>query len=51
MSEWIERQLLIAARLQGAIDAHRILKGPGGDKYDRLLWSQFDEIVGEQDDE
>jgi hypothetical protein len=33
-----ERYLMVAARLQGLIEAHRLLKGEDGDVYDENLW-------------
>ena len=53
MSEWMdgyrhtEKWLKGFARLEGAIEAHRILKSAKGDEYDALLWKLFDEIVAE----
>jgi hypothetical protein len=42
-----EKWLKGFARLEGAIEAHRILKSAKGDEYDALLWKLFDEIVAE----
>ena len=42
--------LIAAARFEGSIEAHRILKNGVGDEYDRLLWRMFDDIRGEVDD-
>ena len=52
MSEQLvaHRWLIAAARFEGSIEAHRILKGGEGDEYDMLLWRMFDEIRGEVDD-
>jgi hypothetical protein len=44
-----EKWLLAAARLEGVIEAHRILKGGDGDEADAILWRLFDEIVEEVD--
>ena len=56
MSEWMEgykhadRWLKGFARLEGALEAHRILKEGQADEYDRLLWSMADEIIKEVED-
>jgi hypothetical protein len=56
MSEWMdgyqhtEKWLKGFARLEGSIEAHRILKAGQGDEYDLLLWKMFDEIRREVDD-
>jgi hypothetical protein len=42
-----ERYLLVAARLEGLIEAHRILKGDDGDEFDRNLWRMTDETLEE----
>jgi hypothetical protein len=49
MSERLVRaQYLIAAgRLEGLIDAHRILKGDDGDEFDQQLWRLTDETIRE----
>jgi hypothetical protein len=44
-----EKWLTAAAKFEGIIDAHRILKGGEGDEFDLLLWRLFDEIVAEVD--
>jgi hypothetical protein len=57
MSEWmdgyahVERWLKLAARLEGLIDAHKILKGGDGDEFDRLLWSMAGEMIAEATDD
>ena len=33
-----ERYLTVAARLEGLIEAHRMMKGDDADAADRLLW-------------
>ena len=44
MSEWMdgyrhtERWLRLAARLEGLIEAHRVLKGDDADEHDLLLY-------------
>jgi hypothetical protein len=42
-----ERYLTVAARLEGLIAAHRILKGDDGDEFDRQLWRLTDETIAE----
>jgi hypothetical protein len=42
-----ERYLTAAARLEGLIAAHRILKGDDGDESDRQLWRLTDETIAE----
>jgi len=42
-----ERYLTVAARLEGLIEAHRILKGDGGDEFDLNLWRMTDETLEE----
>ena len=57
MSDWMdgyrhtERWLRLAARLEGLIEAHRVLKGDDGDEFDQLLWRLADETVKEANDE
>jgi hypothetical protein len=46
-----EKWLIAAARFQGVIEAHRIMKGGDGDEYDAILWRLFDEFVAEVDGE
>jgi hypothetical protein len=41
------RYLTVAARLEGLIEAHRILKGDGGDEFDRHLWRMTAETLRE----
>jgi hypothetical protein len=43
--------MMVAARLEGVIDAHRILKGEDGDTYDRLLWDMTATVLREARDE
>jgi hypothetical protein len=56
MSEWMDgyrhtqRWLILAGRLEGLIEAHEIMKGSGGDEYDRLLWKMARDIVKECED-
>jgi hypothetical protein len=49
MSERLVREqyLIAAARLEGIIDAHRILKGGHGDMFDEQLWRLTDETLKE----
>ena len=55
MSDWMdgyrhtERWLRLAARLEGLIEAHRVLKCEDGDEFDKLLWRLADEAVRECD--
>ena len=42
-----ERYLKAAGRLEGLIDAHRIMKGGKGDEYDKQLWRLTDETLRE----
>ena len=42
-----ERYLTVAGRLEGLIEAHRILKRDEGDEFDRNLWSMTDEVLQE----
>ncbi len=42
-----DRWLTAAAKFEGIIEAHRILKGGEGDEFDLLLWRLFDKIVYE----
>jgi len=42
-----ERYLKVAGRLEGLIDAHRILKGGKGDEVDQQLWRMVDETLRE----
>jgi hypothetical protein len=42
-----ERYLKVAGRLEGLIEAHRILKGDGGDEFDRHLWRMTAETLRE----
>ncbi|HEY7824934.1 MAG TPA: hypothetical protein VIG24_18995 [Acidimicrobiia bacterium] len=58
MSEWMdgfnkrERWLTLSGRLQGIIEAHRIMKesGPDEDAYDRQLWELAAQAVKEAED-
>ena len=49
--EWTRKWMFLAARLEGMLEAHKILKGDGADDYDRLLWRMSDEIIAEANDE
>jgi len=46
------RYLTVAARLEGLIEAHRILKQDDGDFADRMLWSltekTLEEVYGDE---
>jgi len=42
-----ERYLTAAGRLEGLIEAHRILKGEDGDEFDIVLWEMTDEVLAE----
>jgi len=42
-----ERYLTVAARLEGLIEAHRIMKGDDADYSDRLLWRLTAETLAE----
>ena len=56
MSEWMDgyqhaqRWLSLAAKLEGVIEAHQILKGDDGDVYDEMLWRVAAGLVKEADD-
>ena len=41
------RYLTAAGRLEGLIEAHRILKGDDGDEFDRNLWRLTEEVLAE----
>ena len=43
-----ERYLTVAARLEGLIEAHRILKGDDADDADLLLWRLTAETLDEE---
>ena len=45
-----QRWLSLAAKLEGVIEAHQILKGNGGDVYDEMLWRVAAGLVKEADD-
>ncbi len=49
MSERLVREqyLIAAARLEGIIEAHRILKGDEGDMFDEQLWRLTEETLEE----
>jgi ABC-type transport system involved in Fe-S cluster assembly fused permease/ATPase subunit len=57
MSEWLaeykrtQKYMIIAARLEGVVEAHKILKAGNGDVYDELLWRMTDEIIVEGRDD
>jgi hypothetical protein len=42
-----ERYLTVAARLEGLIEAHRMLKQDDGDDTDRMLWRLAEETLEE----
>jgi hypothetical protein len=56
MSEWLDgyrhvnRWLTFAAKLEGLIEAHKILKGDDADEHDELLWRLAEEASKEADD-
>jgi hypothetical protein len=56
MSEWMDgyrhvnRWLTFAAKLEGLIEAHQMLKGDDGDDYDKLLWRLAGEASKEVED-
>ena len=56
MSDWaagyshVQRWLTLAARLQGVIEAHRLLKGPDADGYDEMLYRMCAEFSAECDE-
>ena len=45
-----QKWLNAAARFEGLIEAHRILKDGVGDETDELLWRLADEVIREVDD-
>lgn len=51
MNEWAnyDKWLIAAARFEGVIEAHRILKNGKGDEADELLWKMAAEIAAEVD--
>ena len=57
MSERIEewertrKWMFLAARLEGLLEAHKILKGDTADEHDRLLWRMSGEMIAEANDE
>ena len=57
MSDWIKewertrKWMFLAARLEGMLEAHKILKGDKADENDLLLWRMTDEIIAEANDE
>jgi hypothetical protein len=53
MSERLVRDkwLIAAARFEGIIDAHKILKDGKGDYADELLWKMAADIAAEVDSE
>ena len=57
MSEWMEgykhvdRWLRLAGRLEGVIEAHRIMKNGEGDDYDRILWKMAEQVSWEAENE
>jgi hypothetical protein len=56
MSEWMDgyrhvnRWLTLAAKLEGLIEAHQILKGDQADVHDELLYRLAAEVSKEADD-
>jgi hypothetical protein len=56
MSEWMDgyrhvnRWLTLAAKLEGLIEAHQILKGDQADEHDELLYRLAAEVSKEADD-
>ena len=56
MSEWMDgyqhaqRWLSLAAKLEGLIEAHKILKADDGDVYDEMLWRVAVGLVREAED-
>jgi hypothetical protein len=56
MSEWMDgyqhhrRWLMLAAQLEGMIEAHKILKGDDADEHDELLYRLAAEASQEADD-
>lgn len=56
MSEWLtewkrtSKWMLHAARLEGMLEAHKVLKGDAADEHDRLLWRMTDEMIAEVND-
>lgn len=56
MSEWMRgyehhrRWLMLAARLEGIIEAHKILKGDDADEHDLLLYRLAAQVSKEADD-
>ena len=56
MSEWMRgyehhrRWLSLAAKLEGLIEAHKILKGDDADEHDLLLYRLAAEMSKEADD-
>ena len=57
MSDWIKewertrKWMFLAARLEGMLEAHKILKGDKADENDLLLWRMTDEMIAEANDE
>jgi hypothetical protein len=47
MTQYAETRkwMLLAARLEGMLEAHKLLKGGDGDEFDRLLWKMTDEMI------
>ena len=46
-----DRYMMLSARLQGVIEAHKILKGGSGDFADELLWNMTVDIIRGADGE
>jgi hypothetical protein len=47
--EYYDKWLIAAARYEGVIEAHRIMKQNAGDPYDDILWNMATEIQKELD--
>jgi len=52
MDEWQRKMhyLSLASRLEGVIEAHKILKADDGDAYDEMLWRVAAGLVKEAED-
>ena len=57
MSDWMKewertrKWMFLAARLEGMLEAHKVLKGDDADEHDLLLWRMTDEMIAEANDE
>lgn len=47
--EYYIKWLSAAARFEGVIEAHKIMKQAQGDQYDQILWDMAAEIAKEVD--